>query len=144
MRTFGELFFLGKLCEQFKLFRYPLISAGGMGKKTAGAVLDPVLQIPEIPAAPGTQRIERTVAEQAVEMFGICAFVAGKKRAAVIFEIGKGISDLPLRYGGDISDFPAENEGAGTAEIFCVSAGEKGFLSASAGQPVCFEGLCQS
>ena len=57
-----------------------------MRDQTVGAVLDALVGISKIPAAALTERIQRTVAKQAVEMFRICAGMAGKKFALPVAE----------------------------------------------------------
>ena len=49
-----------------------------VGNQAARAVLDPVFCITEIPAAFLSQRVQRTVAEQAVEVLRIRALMTGK------------------------------------------------------------------
>ena len=63
-----------------------------MGPQTAAAVLDAVIQILEIAAAAAAQRIERTVAEQAVEILRMVRRVAGEKFALNV--LGEGIAAL--------------------------------------------------
>ena len=60
-----------------------VVSIGAMGKQTGGAVLDPVGSIGKLPRAFVTQSVEGAIAEQAVEILGIGAGVAGK-----IFAVG--------------------------------------------------------
>jgi len=42
-----------------------------VGNQAAGAILDSIIQVPEISAAPVTQSIQRTIAEQAAERIRI-------------------------------------------------------------------------
>ena len=56
-----------------------LIAAAAMGQHTGGTVLDPVLQPMAVAAALAAQRIQRTVAEQAVEILRMCRLVAGEE-----------------------------------------------------------------
>jgi len=49
-----------------------------MGLQAAGAILDPLLRISKAAAAPVTQRIQRTIAEQTAEAITIRPLMAGK------------------------------------------------------------------
>ena len=57
-----------------------------MGNRASRAVLDPAFCPAEIPAAVFSQRIQRTITEQAVEMFRIDALVAGEVFAFPVAE----------------------------------------------------------
>ena len=46
--------------------------------QTTGTILDPVFRIGKAASATVTQRIQRTIAEQAAKGVPVCAFVAGK------------------------------------------------------------------
>ena len=52
------------------------------------AVLDALFRVAKIPAALPPEGVERTVAEQAVEILRICAFMTGKKFAVLMTEVG--------------------------------------------------------
>ena len=52
-----------------------------MRHQTAGAILDPVFRPLEVTAALAAERIQRTVAKQAVEILRVRRFMAGKKFA---------------------------------------------------------------
>ena len=58
-----------------------------MRNSTVRTILDPLLRVPKISSAPFAESIKRTIAEQAVEMFRINAFVTGEKLAFPVAEI---------------------------------------------------------
>ena len=57
-----------------------------MGPQTEGAVLDPLLVIPEAAAAVFSQSIQGAIAEQAAELLWIRAWMAGKILTFLILE----------------------------------------------------------
>ena len=59
-----------------------------MGREAAGAILDAVFGVFEVPLALPAQGIQRTIAEQAVEILGMLSFMAGKVFAFCILEEG--------------------------------------------------------
>ena len=83
------------LCQlhQLRVLGYDVaVAAAAMGQQAVGAVLDTVFQIPEIAAAFAAQRIQRAVAEQAVEVLRMVRLMAGKKLARPV--LGKGVGAL--------------------------------------------------
>ena len=58
-----------------------------VGQNAVGAVLDASGEIPEITAAPVPQSIERTIAEEAVEVLRVRLFMAGEKLTVPVAEI---------------------------------------------------------
>ena len=58
------------------LFHYLIVISRSVGLQTPGAILDPLVRITEASSAPITQRIQRAVAEQAVEPIRIHAIMA--------------------------------------------------------------------
>ena len=67
-----------------------------MGQHAAGAILAAVFRIGEGAAALFPQGIQRTVAEQAVELLRLLRFVAGEKLTFFILEKGVVLA-LPIR-----------------------------------------------
>ena len=61
-----------------QLLDYYIISAAGMRKQTGGAVLYSTWQYTTVPTAFVAERIERTVAEEAVKILSVFALVARK------------------------------------------------------------------
>ena len=59
-----------------------------MGKEAGGAVLDALFIVDEVSSASLAQRIERAVAEKAVEVFPVCTGMAGKVFALFVAKIG--------------------------------------------------------
>ena len=61
-----------------------------MREGAARAILDPSAIFLEIPGIPGAvlQAVHGAVAEQAVEILRICAFMTGKKFAVLMTEVG--------------------------------------------------------
>ena len=59
-----------------------------VGQETGAAILDAVADIAEVAAAPVAQGIQRTVAEQAVEVLRMGGLVAGKELAGRVLEEG--------------------------------------------------------
>ena len=50
-----------------------------MRDRTACTILDTLLRVTKVTSAAFTKSIKRTVTEQAVEMFGVYSFMAGKE-----------------------------------------------------------------
>ena len=63
-----------------------------MWQLAVGAVFDPLLSDLKVPAAFFPQRIQWTVAEQAVEVLRVCSFVTGKIFALFVAEKRKMFS----------------------------------------------------
>ena len=59
-----------------------------MGEEAGGAVLDALFIVDEVSSASLAQRIERAVAEKAVEVFPVCTGMAGKEFALFVAKIG--------------------------------------------------------
>ena len=57
-----------------------------MGKLAVGAVLDAVFRVLKITVAVFAQRVQRAIAEQAVEILGIGIFVAGEVFTCTVAE----------------------------------------------------------
>jgi hypothetical protein len=82
------------------LFHYLIVISRSVGLQTPGAILDPLVRITEASSAPIPQRIQRTVAEQTVEVIGVFGGVArevlalliAEKRIVFIFPIGEQFS----------------------------------------------------
>ena len=81
-RCFRRLFC--QVHHQRHLLHDGIIVLSAMGSEAIGTVLNSLFGIGKIASAPVTQRIERTVAEQAAEPLGICAGMAGKILASLI------------------------------------------------------------
>jgi hypothetical protein len=69
-----------------------------VGKQAMGAILDSVFGAGPVAAAVFSQGIQRTVAEQAVEVFHIPAFVAGEIFAGFILKKPIGIVHIFSLY----------------------------------------------
>ena len=80
------LLFLSQFHDHRHLADDAVIVFFPVGTKTGGAILDAELCVGEIAAAFIAQGIKRTVAEQAVEVVGICTCVAGEIFAAFILK----------------------------------------------------------
>ena len=85
--------------HSFYQFRQLLIFSGHisivfafMWQLAVGAVFDPLLSDLKVPAAFFSQRIQWTVAEQAVEVLRVCSFVTGKIFALFVAEKRKMFS----------------------------------------------------
>ena len=75
-------------------------------RETAGrAVLDAARRVPEIAAAVTSQRVQRTVAEQTVEAFGVLRFVTREIFACGILEKGI-VFILPMFHFNPPGAFP--------------------------------------
>jgi hypothetical protein len=68
------------------MLQYLVISLRLMGKQAVGTVLDPIGGVGELAAALVVQHIEGTVAEHAVEMFGIGTGMTGEIFAVWVAE----------------------------------------------------------
>mgnify|MGYP004533111461 CR=1 FL=1 len=91
--VFSSLSILFRQLHQLRVLGYDVaVAAAAMGQQTTGAVLDAVFQIPEIAAAFAAQRIQRAVAEQAVEVLRMVRLMAGKKLARPV--LGEGVGAL--------------------------------------------------
>lgn len=82
---------LYQLLDLVVLARDIAIALPAMGNQAAAAVLEPAGGIAEIPSAFISQRIQRAVAKQAVEVLRIIGGVAGKVFA---FAVGKELKVL--------------------------------------------------
>ena len=72
------LFLFGQVHDCAHLFHDAVIIFLPMGHKAVAAILNAVFQIPEVSAAPIAQRIQRTIAEKAVEILRVRLFMARK------------------------------------------------------------------
>ena len=55
-------------------------------QRAGRAILDAIVGVREVPTAIGPERIERAIAEQAVELVEVNAFMTGKVRACAMRE----------------------------------------------------------
>ena len=86
MKLFLIAVFLGDLGHGAQTGGNVFVAVLAVGLGAGGAVLDALIRIGEITAAFCAKRIQRAIAEQAIEMLRICAFVAGKILAFFIFD----------------------------------------------------------
>ena len=71
-------FLFGNFKNLREFFHYCGVILPLMRAQTTGTILDPVFRIGKAASATVTQRIQRTIAEQAAKGVPVCAFVAGK------------------------------------------------------------------
>ena len=71
--------FLGKLRYLGEFLQNIVVAVAGVGHKTVGAVLHALFRPLEVAAAVAAQRVEGTVAEQAVEILGVSRFMTGEE-----------------------------------------------------------------
>ena len=73
---------LAKACDD------PAVILAAVRDEAAGAVLDALFVVAEIAAAARPEGVERAVAEQAAEFFGMLRLVAGEKLAVGVLKKG--------------------------------------------------------
>ena len=95
MCTRGAGLFFYHLTQLAEARDDPAVILAAVRHEAAGAVLDAALCKAAIAAALFAQRVQRTVAEQAVEIFGVSALVAREKFALPILKKGVVLA-LPI------------------------------------------------
>ena len=102
--TYLSLPVLLRQLHQLRVLGYDVaVAAAAMGQQATGAVLDAVFQIPEIAAAFAAQRIQRAVAEQAVEVLRMVRLMAGEELARPV--LGEGVSALLRLFAVNVVHF---------------------------------------
>jgi hypothetical protein len=81
--------FLGQLHQLGKFLHHVAVTPPPVGYQAIGAVLHAAVQIDEVAAAVTAQRIQRTVAEQTVEVLRMVGLVTRKELAGSV--LGEGI-----------------------------------------------------
>ena len=95
--------FLGQL-HQLRIFLQNVaVAAPSVGYQTVGAILYAAVQIDEVSAAVAAQRIQRAVAEQAVEILRMLRLVAGEELAGLV--LGEGLLALLWLFAVNVSHF---------------------------------------